>query len=135
MKTNLDKLFKVNSTFADEGVDFAIDDKTSFRLRYLSTTNPRVKAAFARHYKPYARQVELGTLDRAKEDEIMINIFCDICLVSWTGVEVDGETLEFSKENAINLFKGLPILFDTLWRYANDHSNYKEEEEKELGNS
>lgn len=131
MKSNLEKLFKTDKTLESEGVDFAVDDKTSFRVRHFTPSNPRVKSAMAAYYKPYARQIDLGTLDQNKSDEIQVKIFIDTCLVSWEGVELDGQPLEFSKENAITLFKSLPALFDVLWKYANDFQNYRED----LGNS
>lgn len=132
MKTNLDKLFKTNSDLEREGVDFAIDDKTSFRLRRFNGQNPRVKAAMAAYYKPYARQVELGTLPQEKSDEISILLFIDVCLASWQGVEDEnGKELPFNKENAVKIFKSLPDLFNTLWAHANNFENYKES----VGNS
>ena len=131
MKTNLDKLFKVDEDISLNGVEFSIDDKTSFHVRHFVSTNPRVKAAMAAYYKPYARQVELGTLDQKKSDEITIKLFIDVCLVSWKGVEIDEEEVECNKENALILFTRLPALFDALWKHANDFVNYKED----LGNS
>lgn len=130
MKTNLDKLFKTNKVLENEGVDFVIDEKTSFKLRHFAASNPRVKAAMAQHYKPYARQVDLGTLEQEKSEEIQMKIFIDTCLVSWTGVEIDGKEVECNKDNALKLFKSVPMLFDTLWKHCNDFQNYREE----LGN-
>lgn len=132
MKTNLDKLFKTDATLERDGVDFALDDKTSFRVRRFNSQNPRVKAAMASYYKPYARQVELGTLPQEKSSEITMKLFIDVCLASWEGVEDEkGNPIECNKDNALKLFKALPDLFETLWKYANDFANYKED----LGNS
>lgn len=132
MKTNLDKHFKTDTNLEKEGVDFALDDKTSFRVRRFNGSNPRVKAAMAAYYKPYARQIEMGTLPQEKSTEIQVHLFVDVCLAAWEGVEDEsGKPIEFSKQNAISLFKSLPELFETLWKYANDFANYKEE----LGNS
>lgn len=132
MKTNLDKLFKTNKELEREGVEFALDDKISFMVRRFVGSNPRVKAAMANYYKPFARQIELGTLPSEKSDELAMRLFIDVCLVSWKGVEgEDGKPLEFSKENALKLFQSLPELFGTLQAHANNFENYKEE----LGNS
>jgi len=140
MESNLDSMFKTNKTLEKEGVDFVIREENkeekigeiSFRVRRFNASNPRVKAAMAAYYKPYARMIELGTLPQDKTDEINIKLFVDVCLVSWAGVEdKNGAPIEFSKDNAIKLLKGLPDMFDTLWKYANDFANYKEE----LGNS
>lgn len=132
MKTNIDKLFKTDATLERDGVDFALDDKTSFRVRRFNSQNPRVKAAMASHYKPFARQVELGTLPQEKSTEITMKLFIEVCLASWAGVEDEkGEAIECNKDNALRLFKSLPDLFETLWKHANDFANYKED----LGNS
>jgi hypothetical protein len=132
MKTNLDKHFKTDKTLEKEGVDFAIDDKTSFKLRRFNADNPRTKAAMAAYYKPYARQIEMGTMPPEKTNEISIRLFIDICLVSWQGIEDEsGKPIECNKENALELFKDLPDLFSTLWAHVNNFENYKEE----LGNS
>lgn len=128
MKTNLDNSFKV----VHEEVDFAIDDITSFKVRYFNTNSPKFKAAMMTHYKPHARQVELGTISPEKALEINVKVFVDTCLVSWKGVlDGDKNPIEFSRENAIELFKGLPVLFDSINAYAQDYKNYKED----MGNS
>lgn len=132
MKTNLDKHFKTDTSLEKDGVDFRLDEKTSFRVRRFNGQNPRVKAAMATYYKPYARQVEMGTLPQEKSEEITMKLFIDVCLASWEGIEDEaGKPIECNKENALKLFKSLPDLFDTLWKHANSFENYKEV----LGNS
>lgn len=141
METNLDQLFKTDSTLEQDGVDFVIvpEDKSkippveevSFRLRRFNSRNPRVKAAMASYYKPYSRQVEMGTLPVEKSEEITQKLFIDVCLVSWTGVKEKGVDLECNKANALALFKRLPDMFEALWTYANNFENFKED----LGNS
>lgn len=138
MKTNLDKQYKLDSDLEANGVDFeipAVDDQgnpknASFKLRPFKGTNPRIKAAMANHYKPYARQIDMGILDAKKDLEIRIKLFLDVCLVSWQNVEADDKPLEFSKTNALALFTALPELFETLWKQAQDSNNYRED----LGN-
>jgi hypothetical protein len=131
MKTNLDSLFKTDKKLQEEGVEFVINEKISFRVRHLSQANPRVKAAMAQHFKPYAQQVSMGTLPPEKEAEINQKVFIDVCLVSWEGIEIDGATAECNKENATKLFRDLPDLFEALWKHANDFTHYR----IEVGNS
>lgn len=128
MKSNLDGLFKASEDLEKNGVWFdVIEDKVGFLLRPYRPTNPRIKAALANYYKPYARQVEMGTLEHSKVLEIQIKMFIDICLVEWKGVEIDGQEVDCNKENATKLFKSLPDLFRTLQEYAEDFNSYKEE--------
>ncbi len=131
MKTNLDNLFKTSEDLEKNGVWFDLDSKTGFLLRPFRASNPRIKAAMAKYYKPYARQIDNDTLDITKQREININLFLDICLVDWKGVEVDGEDKDLDRETATALFTRLPELFDNLWKHAQDFKNYKED----LGNS
>lgn len=140
MKTNLDKLFKTDETLAKDGVSFVIQGKDevngveeiSFLVRHFNEDNPRVKAAMTKYYKPYARQIELGSLAQDKAADINRSIFIDVCLVSWEGVaDESGKKIEFNKENAMALFKRLPALFDALWKHSHDFQNYKED----VGNS
>lgn len=132
MKTNLDQLFKTNKDHEENGVKFAINDKTSFLVRRFVGTNPRVKAAMAAYYKPYARQMELGTLDEKKQQEIQRKLFVEICLVGWAGVEDEkGKEIPYTKDNALKVLEGLPDLFDTLWKHANDFASYRDD----VGNS
>lgn len=131
MKTSLDSAYKTNDEAAKNGLWFEASPGIAFLLRQYNATNPRVKAALAAYYKPYARQVDMGTLDPAKEREIQIKLFVDVCLVDWKGVEIDGKVAECTKEVAIKLFTALPELYETLHRHSSDFANYKED----LGNS
>ena len=72
MKTNLDKLYKTNSSLEKDGVWFEISDDVAFLIRRFGGKNSeKVKLALAKYHKPYARQIEKGTLDPSKETEIM----------------------------------------------------------------
>jgi len=140
MKTSLDKFYKTNQDLEKDGVDFVIQEanpaegleEISFKLRRFHAGNNKVKAALAAYHKPYAKQIEMGTLPTEKAREIQMKLFIDVCLVSWTGVKDEkGADIPCNQEKALELFKRLPDLYDTLMVYASDHANYKEE----LGNS
>lgn len=131
MKTNLDSLFKTSADLEKNGVWFDLGDDIGFLMRPFKSTNPRVKAAMAKYYKPHARQIENDLLGIEKQREININLFLDVCLVDWKGIVIDSEEKKFARETATQLFTQLPDLFDTLWKHAQDYKNYKED----LGNS
>jgi len=132
MKTNLDKYFKTNANFEKDGIWFEISEEVGFLIRRFGGKNAeKVKLAIAKYHKPYARQIEKGTLDPGKENKIMVRAFVESCLVNWKGIEIDGEATEFSIEKAVEFFVGLPDLASELVAYASDIDNYKEE----LGNS
>lgn len=131
-KTNLDKLFKTDIQAEREGVEFTISDDCGFTVRRFNASNPQVKAAFATHFKPFARQMQMGTMDPEKEQEINMKVFVNACLVGWRGVKDENDQeIPFSKDSAVALFKRLPDLFETLTEYASNIENYREE----VGNS
>ncbi len=131
MKTNLDSMFKTDERAEKEGRMFEIDAKVGFLLKPFKNTNPSVKAAVAAHYKPYARQIDLGTLDEKKALELNVKVFVQACLVDWKGVEIDGKPAVCKPEVAVPFFIALPDLFNTLWAHCQDFKNYRED----VGNS
>lgn len=137
MKTNLDNLFKTDKNVEKDGVWFNISDTIGFRVRRFSDTNPQIKKAMAMYYKPFARQMEMGTMDPEKEREIMVKLFVKACMMDWKGVEIDGKPAGYNEEVAIPFFMGLPDLFASLLMHSKDFTNFKIDEEgkEEVGNS
>lgn len=124
-------MFKTNKEMENEGVDLDFGNGIKFRVRRYHENNPKMKAARAKYYKPYARLIEMDKLPQDKDREIIIKLFVSTSLIGWEGVEIDGELAEFTPDNAIRLFKELPDLFDTVSQYAINSENFKED----LGNS
>jgi hypothetical protein len=130
MASNLDKMFKSDSSLEKEGVFFEIAEGIRFKVRRFGGSNSEVKKAMVKYYKPHARLIERNLLPESKEREIYQKAFIDACLVSWEGVELDGELVEYSKEAAFRLFQELPELFETLVEHSQTVDHYRED----LGN-
>ena len=132
MKTNLDSLFKTNETIEQEGIWFEVATGVAFLIkRFGGYNSPKIKAALTKYYKPYARQIENGTMDQAKEKEIMVKVFVESCVLDWKGIEIDGVATPFSTAECVKLLVALPEMSDLLIQYATDYKNYKDD----LGNS
>jgi hypothetical protein len=132
MRTNLDTLFKNSADLENSGIWFSLTEKTRFLVKRFGGNNATaIKAAIAKHYKPYARLIELGSLSPDKEREIQNKVFVNSCMVDWEGVEIDGKITPFSKEVAVEFLNNLPELANTLIEMASDTKNFREE----LGNS
>ena len=131
IKSNLDSIFKRNTEVEKDGVWFVIGEEPheiSFRMkRFGGDNNHSLRAALAKHYKPYARLIENDTLPESKGHEISVKVFVDTCLTDWKGVEINGVQEAFSKEAAVKLLIALPELFDKLKVYASDRSNFRED--------
>lgn len=132
MPSNLDSLFKTDKTLEREGIWFRYTDTVRFRLkRFGGFNSEKLKPLYASVYKPYAGQIEKGSISAEKQNELLATIFIKACMVDWEGVELDGKEAPFSFENALKLLTELPDLLDSLVKVTQDSANYKED----LGNS
>jgi hypothetical protein len=132
MKTNLDSLYKTDSSLENNGVWFTVSKDTSFCLKRFGGSNAvKVKQAMAKYHKPHARLIENDALPLEKVHEIMAQVVASSCLVDWKGVVVDGQELPCTFDNAVKLFCELPELFNTLFNYISGVDSFKEE----VGNS
>lgn len=133
MKTNLHKRFKTNETLEKDGIWFEIDSGVSFLItRFGGFNSPTIKKQMAKYYKPFAKQIELGTLSQEKEKEVMNKVFVESCVKDWKGVCADdGSEIAFNIEKCVELFCELPDMADVLIGHAADYNNFRED----LGNS
>lgn len=133
METNLDSIFKTNQNLEKEGKWVEVSDTVKFLVKRFGGVNSHaLKSAMARFHKPFARQIDLGTLTEEKTREIHTKVFIATSLKGWQGVmDSSGKEIPFTEENALNLLMKLPDLADFLYSYAAETNNYRED----LGNS
>jgi hypothetical protein len=128
MKTNLDSLFKTDENLEKSGIWFELSETVGFLIkRFGGLNSPKVKMEMAKFYKPYARQIESGTMDPVKEKEIMLKVFVNACVLDWKGIEIDGAITPYSADACVKLLSGLPDLAETLISYSSDSKNYRED--------
>lgn len=133
MKTNIHGMFSTDKSLEDNGVWFDFGNDIKFLVARFGARNTKLKKVMAKFYKPFAKQIESGTLSMDKEKEIMTHVFVHSCLLNWEGIkdESSGSEIPFSLDAGVELLISLPELSDTLFKYAQDSDNYKEA----LGNS
>ena len=108
----------------------------TFFLSRMGKANKKYSKALDKATKPYARQMQLGTLDEATAEELFRGVFVKTVLKGWENVRgKDGEDLAFTPENASDLFKKLPDLYDDLQEKARSAALFREEvTEADAGN-
>lgn len=132
IETNLDSLFKTKSNLESDGVWFKVSKDTSFCLRRFGGANAhKVKLAMAKYHKPHARLIENDALPVEDTQRIMAQVVASACLVDWKGVQINGQEVPCTQENAVKLFTELPELFNALFGYISGVESFKED----LGNS
>ena len=133
MKTNLGKAYQTDAAKEMNGTWLDIDEGVRFLVsRFGGKNQSKIKKLQSTHIKPYARQIQLGTMDPEKEREVYVKVFVEACMLGWEGVLDDKDNvIEFDKKTAVALFKELPDLFDDVVSIVTEPDIFKED----LGNS
>lgn len=135
MKSGLHKQFKTNSTKEVEGVRIEFPEAQNdngtiptFIISRMGKANPVYSKALEAVTRPYRRQVELGTMKNEVAENLFKKVFVDTVLKGWENVQDEsGEALEFTEENALNLIKELPDVYERLQVEAGLASNFRDE--------
>lgn len=141
---SLSNQFKTDKKAETEGirVEYAENEDgtiPTFIIGRANRTNRRYSQALERLTKPHRRALEMKTLPKEKAEEIWRDVFIEGNLHGWenvrnsdvTGNKQDEGYAEFTKDNAISLFKNLPDLYDDLSARANDAANFRVESMEE----
>lgn len=114
-------LYLTDKNLEKNGVWFELGPDLKFLCKRFGGSNAKeVKRLTAKYYRPYAKQIENGTLDEEKELEISARVFVESCLVDW--IVPSGEA--FSVEGAVKFFIEAPEVADETLRYANNYKSY-----------
>lgn len=121
---SLQSQFKMDAAKESEGIEIkyaANDDGTvpTFRVLRRSSQNQRYVKVLERETAPYRRLIELGALDKKKEENVLRRVFCQSVLIGWQNVQKQsGENILYTFENAMQLFEELPELYLDLAEQA-----------------
>ncbi len=138
--------FETNPEKEREGVWLDYGD---FRVRvaHAGHGNQRYVKYAEKVLKPVRRAMEAGSLDHARSDALMIDIYAKTVILDWEvknkdgdwkqGIEArDGSTLPFTVDNVIATLKALRNLFVDIQQQANQITHFRAAEmEEDSGNS
>lgn len=78
--------------------------------------------------KPYRRQIQNETIERALLTGILREVFAETVVLGWDGVEDEnGKDMPFSKDNCVKLFTDLPDLFEDVQEQAQKAALFRAE--------
>lgn len=135
---NLYEQFGTNKDLETEGrtITYGPEGSTTspeFTIARMGSRNRAYQAMFAKRTKPYQRQISNGTVDNSVLEKIMLEVFCKTVLKGWKNVtDRAGKPLEFSVENAVQLFNDLPDLYADLLNQAQSAETFRVEELDEV---
>jgi len=124
-KTNKDKdLGGVPVTFS------ANEDGTipTFFLRRMGSGNSLYDAELARITKPFATEIQKGTLSNEQSKNLTDTLFVRAIIAGWEHVQdEEGKEIKYNEANALNLITQLPLLYDELKAAATNVSKFQDE--------
>lgn len=117
---------KTNRALETEGVWQPVLDG---EVRVARIDNPKAARLFQRYTRPYRRQIDNGTMDPAKQEEIMCRVLSEAVLLDWRGLEEDGQPLPpYSPEEGFRVLSEYRELRDMVRDYAQDAQAYRDHE-------
>ena len=131
---SLYKQFATNTEKEIEGIEVQMTEAENedgsiptFVVSRMGKSNKRYSKALEAATRPYRRQIELGTMNNDKAEEIFMGVFVDTVLKGWKNVRDEkGADLPFTKQTATKLFKDLPEVYERLQEEAKLSANFRE---------
>ena len=133
-RSALYRMFETDKTAEQDGIwlDTVATERdgkevmTSFLCRRAGGSNMNYNRSLESKTKNHRRQIERGTIDLSIAKQISVDVFLDSVLIGWENVEGrNGEWMEFSPENAKQLFEDLPDLLTDLNAQVNNLDLFK----------
>lgn len=146
---SLRKTFKTDQRAEVEGVEIevAVNDHNgkpiSIRIARMSSSNKRYTKELNKVTKPHMSAIQNDAFDNDLARKMLQQVFVDTILLEWTnlpksdltGDDNDTEDLEFTRENALALFKEMPDLYNDWEGRAQTAAAFREaERETSTGN-
>jgi len=130
---DLRKKFGTSRELEQDGVELHLGADAYITLARSGGSNVRFEKATARAYQQHRRAFESSTMDTKKSVELMQEIYAETVILGWRGIELDGEPLPYSRENAAKLMRELPDLWSIVQDESKKLANFQQEEVAELG--
>jgi hypothetical protein len=130
---DLRKAFGVDATLEREGFELHLGGGAYITLARAGGGNVRYERAVTKHLAPHRAARDAGTLENAMADTILHNVYADAVVLDWRGIELDGEPLPYSRDNAYKLLHELPDLWRIVQDAAGKLANFRQAEVQDLG--
>lgn len=128
-------MFGTDANMEKQGIEL---DYGAFAIRIARTggANKRFARVLDTKMRPLRRAIQSETLDEAVAAKVMAEVFAEAVVLGWSSTEFgegkipgkDGEPLEFTKANVLNLFLDLPELFADVREQAGKASLFRQSE-------
>jgi len=124
------KITPINGNAETEGVEFVYRGN---KLIVARAGNTNFKKVFREMMKPYNDDLDNNRMDEETSRKIMIDCTAQAILVGWETITgADGESYEYSLENAKELLSDDADCYDAIISFSSDIENYLTADEEKL---
>lgn len=116
------------------GTDSDLESGTGITLDFGGGATVKIHRAGGTNEK-YMRAAakRRARLNAAKNDlkaslRVLAEVYAEAVVLDWTGIELNGEALPYSKENVIRAFVEAPDFFNLIRGEAEEASNFRDAE-------
>lgn len=127
---DLQKLYGKDEKKANDGVWLEVGDGAVL-CRYYNVTSPRTIAISQRRTRKYQQAIRNKSLSPEIDRRVGIEIFVEAAVIDWRGINMNGDALAFSFDNAVKAFYDYPEFMMDIVQQATELSNFRDIEEDE----
>ena len=126
--TTIFDLYGTDKELEKNGVWIEYPGGEMFKVARIGTNESAYGKLLRQKTKHLRRKIETDTLDVDVLSKIMMDVFVQTSLLDWKNVNgSDGKAIDFNRENALELMRRLPDLFDDLHTQAQSLSTFQKE--------
>ena len=126
--TSIFELYGTDKELEKNGVWIEYPGGEMFKVARIGTNESAYGKLLRQKTKHLRRKIETDTLDVDVLSKIMMDVFVQTSLLDWKNVNgSDGKAIDFNRENALELMRRLPDLFDDLHTQAQALSTFQKE--------
>lgn len=131
---DLQKKFGTNSDVEQQGVDVHLGEDAYITIKRAGGANAAYRRESLRTFRKHKRALDNETLSEVESLELMYHVYASSVVLGWRGIELDGQPLEYSTDNAVKLFRAVPEVYRIIFEEANKLANFRQEEISDQGN-
>ena len=123
---DFDKAFGVDDGLVRDGVDVRFGTDAYITLRHSGASHREFQTALAERVQRNLSAFK--AVDRLEQQEaIAQEVFADLIVAGWRGVEIKGQPVPFTRDNALMLFRTYPVVWERVQAEAARLSNFQKE--------
>lgn len=131
--------FKTNTSMETEGIYLNYGPNSQgkdilIRIARAGGSNQNYSKRMEAKTKPYRRQIQNETIERALLERIVREIYAETVVLGWENVEDEnGNELPFTYDNCLKLFTDLPDLFTDVQEQSQRAALFRQEVREDDG--